>query len=207
MESVKGPHGKKSKKKPVKDEFDRIKQAEKKRRRLEKALATSAAIRSELEMKKQKKIEEQRRLDEEGAAIAEAVALRVLLGEDSNDPREIVLKSAEKFNPWHYSSSHDVCADHGRYVLSQRSPETCAFERSARTHGACGYESKLSNHFEDHSWSLPSVHLEQGFHLPYYEDDRWGPEDISAGLIAAQAVASLQIGENAEGDALFYNGY
>ncbi|KAJ4955979.1 hypothetical protein NE237_012762 [Protea cynaroides] len=70
----------KEKKKQGKDELDRQKQIEKKRRRLEKALATSAAIRSELEKKKQKKKEEQQRLDEEGAAIAEAVALHVLVG-------------------------------------------------------------------------------------------------------------------------------
>ncbi|KAI3705764.1 hypothetical protein L1987_76005 [Smallanthus sonchifolius] len=75
----------KMKKKQVKDESDRIKQAEKKRRRLEKALATSAAIISELEKKKQMKKEEQQRLDEEGAAIAEAVALQVLIGEDSDE--------------------------------------------------------------------------------------------------------------------------
>lgn len=76
---------KKGKKKQVKDELDRMKQAEKKKRRLEKALATSAAIISELEKKKQKKKEEQERLDEEGAAIAEAVALQVLIGEDTDE--------------------------------------------------------------------------------------------------------------------------
>ncbi|KAI3757663.1 hypothetical protein L6452_05206 [Arctium lappa] len=76
---------KKGKKKQVKDELDRMKQAEKKKRRLEKALATSAAIISELEKKKQKKKEEQERLDEEGAAIAEAVALQVLIGEDADE--------------------------------------------------------------------------------------------------------------------------
>lgn len=75
----------KGKKKQVKDELDRIKQAEKKKRRLEKALATSAAIISELEKKKQKKKEEQQRLDEEGAATAEAVALQVLIGEEDMD--------------------------------------------------------------------------------------------------------------------------
>ncbi|KAK1431733.1 hypothetical protein QVD17_08323 [Tagetes erecta] len=86
MECGKGPSGvRKMKKKQVKDESDRIKQAEKKKRRLEKALATSAAIISELEKKKQMKKEEQQRLDEEGAAIAEAVALQVLIGEDSDD--------------------------------------------------------------------------------------------------------------------------
>ncbi|KAI7736314.1 hypothetical protein M8C21_020314, partial [Ambrosia artemisiifolia] len=86
MDCGKSPSGvKKMKKKQVKDELDRIKQAEKKKRRLEKALATSAAIISELEKKKQREKEEQRRLDEEGAAIAEAVALQVLIGEDSND--------------------------------------------------------------------------------------------------------------------------
>lgn len=76
---------KKGKKKQVKDELDRMKQAEKKKRRLEKALATSAAIISELEKKKQKKKEEQERLNEEGAAIAEAVALQVLIGEDTDE--------------------------------------------------------------------------------------------------------------------------
>ncbi|CAN1180679.1 hypothetical protein LINPERHAP2_LOCUS34900 [Linum perenne] len=89
MDSIAGntaqPVARKAKKKPVKGEIDRLKQAEKKKRRLEKALATSAAIRAELERKKQNKVEEQRRLDEEGAAIAEAVALHVLLGDDDSD--------------------------------------------------------------------------------------------------------------------------
>ncbi|KAJ0695071.1 hypothetical protein HanPI659440_Chr15g0615981 [Helianthus annuus] len=85
MDCGKTPSGVKKMKKQVKDELDRIKQAEKKKRRLEKALATSAAIISELEKKKHREKEEQRRLDEEGAAIAEAVALQVLIGEDSND--------------------------------------------------------------------------------------------------------------------------
>ncbi|KAH7432844.1 hypothetical protein KP509_07G043000 [Ceratopteris richardii] len=73
----------KDKKKQAKEEKDRQKQVEKKRRRLEKALATSAAIRLELEKKKQRKREEEQRLDEEGAALAESVALYVLLDEDS----------------------------------------------------------------------------------------------------------------------------
>ncbi|KAL9268172.1 hypothetical protein AKJ16_DCAP08457 [Drosera capensis] len=88
METAKPQHVKKGKKKPVKDAFDSLKQAEKERRRLEKALAASAAIRSELEKKKQMKKEEQERLGEEGAAIAKAVALQVLIGEDSLDSSE-----------------------------------------------------------------------------------------------------------------------
>lgn len=67
----------KEKKKQAKEERDRLKQAEKKKRRLEKALATAAAIRTELEKKKQRRKEEEQRLDEEGAALAEAVALQV----------------------------------------------------------------------------------------------------------------------------------
>ncbi|CAN6471151.1 unnamed protein product [Victoria cruziana] len=78
---VMGPVLRKERKKQVKDELDRLKLAEKKKRRLEKALAASAAIRLELEKKKQKKKEEQKRLDEEGAATAEAVALHVLMDE------------------------------------------------------------------------------------------------------------------------------
>lgn len=72
----------KEKKKQAKEERDRLKQVEKKKRRLEKALATAAAIRIELEKKKQKRKEEEQRLDEEGAALAEAVALQVLVDED-----------------------------------------------------------------------------------------------------------------------------
>ncbi|KAH7442620.1 hypothetical protein KP509_03G096800 [Ceratopteris richardii] len=77
-----GPVLRKEKKKQSKEDRDRQKQIEKKRRRLEKALATSAAIRLELEKKKQRKREEEQRLDEESAALAEAVALYVLLDED-----------------------------------------------------------------------------------------------------------------------------
>ncbi|CAK9199295.1 unnamed protein product [Sphagnum troendelagicum] len=75
----------KEKKKQAKEERDRLKQAEKKKRRLEKALATAAAIRAELEKKKQRRKEEERRLDEEGAALAEAVALQVLVDEESDE--------------------------------------------------------------------------------------------------------------------------
>ncbi|KAL6508402.1 hypothetical protein OROHE_021944 [Orobanche hederae] len=104
----------KAKKKHVKDELDRIKQAEKKKRRLEKALATSAAICSELEKKKQRKKEEQERLDEEGARIAEAVALHVLLGEDSDDSsRNIILKKDEGLT----SLDHDIVVGRRRRSL------------------------------------------------------------------------------------------
>eukprot|EP00249_Psilotum_nudum_P013412 c24315_g1_i1 orf=338-1462(+) len=76
-------------KKQAKEERDRLKQVEKKKRRLEKALATAAAIRIELEQKKQKRKEEEQRLDEEGAALAEAVALQVLVDEDSDTVSKI----------------------------------------------------------------------------------------------------------------------
>jgi len=81
---------KKERKKLKKEESDRRMLAEKKRRRLEKALANSAAIISELEKKRQLKQEEQQRLDAEGAAIAEAVALHVLIGEDCDEPRQLM---------------------------------------------------------------------------------------------------------------------
>lgn len=65
------PIVRKAKKKQVKDEVDRIKQAEKKKRRLEKAIATSAAIRAELEKKKQMKKEGQlEAAGEEDLAVA-----------------------------------------------------------------------------------------------------------------------------------------
>ncbi|PWZ20965.1 hypothetical protein Zm00014a_009930 [Zea mays] len=103
---------KKGKKKQAKDELDRQKQAEKKRRRLEKALANSAAIISELEKKKQQKKEEQQRLDEEGAAIAEAVALHVLIGEDSDEPCHLMLnKHHIRCNHWAPSAAFEFTVD------------------------------------------------------------------------------------------------
>uniref|UniRef100_A0ACD5ZQE8 Uncharacterized protein n=1 Tax=Avena sativa TaxID=4498 RepID=A0ACD5ZQE8_AVESA len=85
-----GQMSKKERKKLKKEESDRRMLAEKKRRRLEKALANSAAIISELEKKRQQKQEEQQRLDAEGAAIAEAVALHVLIGEDCDEPHQLM---------------------------------------------------------------------------------------------------------------------
>ncbi|CAN1158644.1 hypothetical protein LINPERPRIM_LOCUS11964 [Linum perenne] len=138
------PAVRKVKKKEVKGELDRLKQAEKKKRRLEKALATSAAIRSELEKKKQKKKEEQQRLDEEGAAIAEAVALHVLLGDADNN------------GEWSSFSFNSL----GRNVR-----------------GGGGGGNGRSYFGDDGSWGTT--------------------EYAAAGLIAAQAVSSLRIREDA----------
>ncbi|PQQ20606.1 uncharacterized protein Pyn_13617 [Prunus yedoensis var. nudiflora] len=123
------PVVRKVKKKQVKDELDRQKQAEKKKRRLEKALATSAAIISELEKKKQKQKEEQQRLDEEGAAIAEAVALHVLLGEDSDETCEIVLNKDEVLNPWDCPGDIDVFMAGRRACFPYQDSAKCSLER------------------------------------------------------------------------------
>jgi hypothetical protein len=169
------PVVRKPKKKQVKDELDRIKQAEKKKRRLEKALATSAAIRSELEKKKQTKKEEQQRLDEEGAAIAEAVALHVLLEEDSDDSCKLVLNNEKGFHPWD-------CAGNINLFMA-------------------GYNVADEGNSD---WSLSYEPL--GKASPYFEDRGWGSGEFSAGLIAAQAVSSLQIAENTPVDTFVFNG-
>jgi len=177
---------KKGKKKQAKDELDRQKQAEKKRRRLEKALATSAAIRSELEKKKQKKKEEQQRLDEEGAAIAEAVALHVLLGEDAEESHHFMLNNNNRYNPW------DHCGNIGLFMGYQNFAEY-SLEGVRLSAGA--YKS-------GHKWNEWEIgqSLPQGVHVrdlqsPFCEEACQGAE-ISAGLMAAQAVASLQIAED-----------
>lgn len=182
------PVVRKGKKKQAKDELDRLKQAEKKKRRLEKALATSAAIRSELEKKKQRKIEEQQRLDEEGAAIAEAVALHVL-GEDSDDSCKIMLNNDQGFNPWNQSNL-------GIYRGGWRgnSPHQGFAKYSVGSFGwtseACASECKW-NDFGISSYSLsPSA--------PYFEDrSRGGLITASTDIAVAQAVASLRIAEDA----------
>ncbi|GAB2294004.1 hypothetical protein Dimus_028220 [Dionaea muscipula] len=204
--------GKKKQQQQVKEELDRMKLAEKKRRRLEKALATSAAIRSELEKKKQKKKEEQQRLDDEGAAIAEAVALCVLIGEeeeeeeeDSDDSYEAAAVTKDKeevFNPWRYchgASNIDL------FIASNRrlSRDSAQFhddltKSSSFPSASFSYESNWSYLADSNSSSPSGGSLERSFH-----------RDISAGLIAAQAFSSLQIGEeeDAQVGTVFFNGF
>ena len=83
-----------------KDEPDRQRQSVKKLRRLEKLLANSAAIVSELEKKRREKREEQEMLGEEVASIAEAVALHVCIGEGSGESRRLVLSGHRRCNDW-----------------------------------------------------------------------------------------------------------
>ncbi|KAJ6791215.1 uncharacterized protein M6B38_330005 [Iris pallida] len=182
------PALKKGKKKQAKDGLDRLKQAEKKKRRLEKALATSAAIRSELEKKKQKKKEEQQRLDEEGAAIAEAVALYVLVGEDAEDSCHFMVNSNRRYNPWNRSGNIGLFT--GFQSLATYSVEGQGWVSHGHGSG-CKWNSW------DIGQSLPhGVHV-RDLQSPIFEQSYQGVE-ISAGLIAAQAVSSLQIAEKSQ---------
>ncbi|XWS37874.1 hypothetical protein CRYUN_Cryun19dG0082900 [Craigia yunnanensis] len=195
------PVVRKAKKKQVKDELDRIKQAEKKKRRLEKALATSAAIRSELEKKKQKKKEEQQRLDEEGAAISEAVALHVLLGEDSDDSCKIMIKKEEGFNHWDYASNFDLFMGGGRACLPHQAHANSEGWVSNSYRAGCEWAE-----LENSDWSLSYGAYGRDLHASYFEDGSLGSAGLSAGLIAAQAVSALQITEDVEVDTIVLNG-
>ncbi|BAT94251.1 hypothetical protein LR48_Vigan02g208000 [Vigna angularis] len=175
----KGQHVGKAKKKAVKDELDRLKQAEKKKRRLEKALATSAAIISELEKKKQKKKEEQQRLDEEGAAIAEAVALQVLLGEDSDDTCKVAINE---------SGCKTLNYNH-ELELFMGGPRACFADVDG--------DGTWSVSSENGKWSFTCRPLEKNVYEPLHEEVGWGSTGFSVDYIAAQAVRSLQIAEDA----------
>ncbi|KAL2556110.1 hypothetical protein Fot_00849 [Forsythia ovata] len=193
-----------AKKKQVKDELDRIKQAEKKKRRLEKALATSAAIRSELEKKKQKKKEEQQRLDEEGAAIAEAVALHVLLGEDSEDPRQVMLKKDEGFTSWDHGSNFDLITGERQglvpdHELSQYSLEGIGWFSDAHRYGY------MWSHPGNSDWIVSSDPRGRDFHEQYFEEEGWDAAGLSPGLLAARAVSSLQIADDSQLDTYVFN--
>ncbi|CAH8275366.1 unnamed protein product [Arabidopsis lyrata] len=168
-------------KKHGKDEFDRIKQAEKKKRRLEKALATSAAIRAELEKKKQKRLEEQQRLDEEGAAIAEAVALHVLLGEDSDDSSRAMLGEEKGF-------TMDLFRDERTNYVPRQSCASYAVQGIGFVSNGYG--------LGDSNWSVS--------YKPFMKDVWDSNMVISADLIAAQAVSSLQISEDADRNAFVF---
>ncbi|CAI9767680.1 unnamed protein product [Fraxinus pennsylvanica] len=194
----------KVKKKQVKDELDRIKLAEKKKRRLEKALATSAAIRSELEKKKQKNKEEQQRLDEEGAAVAEAVALHVLLGEDSEDSHHVMLKKDEGFTSWDHGSNFDLIMGGRRGVapdheLSKYSLEGVGWFSDAQRYGY------MWSHQGNSDWIVPSNPWERDFKGRYFEEEGWDAAGLSPGVLAAQAVSSLQIADDSQIDTYVFN--
>ncbi|KAF8044054.1 hypothetical protein BT93_A2125 [Corymbia citriodora subsp. variegata] len=197
------PVVRKVKKKQGKDELDRLKQAEKKKRRLEKALATSAAIRAELEKKKLKKQEEQQKLDEEGAAIAEAVALQVLLGEDSDDACKIVLnEDNEGFDPWDSNG-------HFNFFMGGRSADMPYHHSLNYALDPVGWIS----HSQDSSvewggdWGCSDgTHGRRDLRGQFIKNGGWASTDLSPGLIAAQAVSSLRIREDGDVNTLLLNG-
>lgn len=171
-------------KKKEKDELERIKQAEKKKIRL---IAASAAIRAELEKKKLKKLEEQIRLDEEGAAIAEAAALHVLLGEeeDCDDSYPTIPNQETGFKPpWDCTAKLNLFTGGGRNGFFP--------------HERCSSPAVHRSRVRDCDWSVSCEPFARG-----WDNSNMG---ISADLIAAQGVSSLQISENARVDALVFNG-
>ena len=177
------------KKQAAKDELDRQKQAEKKRRRLEKALANSAAIISELEKKKQQKKEEQERLDEEGASIAEAVALHVLIGEDSDESRHLALNKHRRCNDWDPSAGLDFALDtQGAADIYSPGGLMCANQ---------AYASR------GHRWidwgnahPLPTWGEVRDLKASYHQGTFHQSTVACPGFMAAQAVSSLQIRED-----------
>ncbi|KAG5600685.1 hypothetical protein H5410_032055 [Solanum commersonii] len=205
MECAKAsPAVRKGKKKQVKDEMDRIKQAEKKKRRLEKALATSAAIRSELEKKKQKKKEEQQKLDEEGAAIAEAVALHVLVGEESDDSCELLLKKDKEVNQWDLARCFDLFMGGERAMLPHQDLSIYSVEGTQWVSGPNG-DGCMWNEQENTAWMVSSVPWVGNVHHQLFDEGNWEVQRISADLLAAQAVSSLQIAGDAPVDSYVFD--
>ncbi|CAN4101377.1 unnamed protein product [Withania somnifera] len=174
-----------------KNELDRIKQAEKKKRRLEKALANSAAIRSELEKKKQKK-KEQQKLDEEGAAIAEAVALHVLVGEESDDSCELFLKKDKVSNPWDLGRNFDLFMGGERAMLPHQDLSIYSAERAQWVSCPSG-DGCIWSEQENTPWMVSS--------LPWVGN----VQRISAGLLAVWVVSSLQIAGDAPVDSYVFD--
>lgn len=192
----------KLKKKHVNNEVDRIKQAEKKKRRLEKALATSAAIRSELEKKKQKKKEEQQRLDEEGAAIAEAVALQVLLEDDPNHFGSGTQED-EGLNQWELSHNFDLCTTGNIEMVPQQNTSRYSLQGIRSVTDLYGYGCKWDDEQGDSGWMVSSEPLGSDLCWQYIEEGGLESSGTCADLITAQAVSSLTIGEETPLSAVF----
>jgi len=183
---------KKERKKLKKEESDRRMLAEKKKRRLEKALANSAAIISELEKKRQQKQEEQRRLDAEGAAIAEAVALHVLIGEDCDEPRQLMWNDhtsreahQDDFVDLELAAGAQGAGD--AYPTGSRSPLACASHPHVPQWRLtdCG----MAGPFSFSSWERLG-----GFEALYHEGTsrRQTVSDTYHGLVATRAVSPFE---------------
>lgn len=205
---------KKEKKKLAKEERDRQKQAEKKKRRLEKALATATAIRIELEQKKQKRKEEEQRLDEEGAALAEAVALQVLVEEDraiqtsdSNltelenmcDPKPFSSLRRKEVGQQIVVKERDINGRHIRILDTREIDDQSwinfrVFEGRSVLKNDEFYQGEAFSCYAGESTSS----IEEEFRVT---SKRARDAEIAAGLAAARAVAALRIAEEARAEA------
>lgn len=212
--AISSSSSKKEKKKQAKEERDRQKQAEKKKRRLEKALATAAAIRIELEQKKQKRKEEEQRLDEEGAALAEAVALQVLVDEDraiqtsySNltelenmcDPKPLSNLRRKEVGQQIVVKERDSNGRHIR-ILDTREIDDQSWINYRVLEGRSVLKNEEFYQGEDGSCYAgeSTSSMEEEFRVT---SKRARDAEIAAGLAAARAVAALRIAEEARAEA------
>lgn len=198
------PGVRKIKEKHKNNELDRIKHAERKKRRLEKALAASAAIRSELEKKKQKKQEEQQRLDEEGASIAEAVALHVLLDDGLDDSCSGLHMKDGGLNQWDYRNRFDLLTGGSSEMVPQQN--ISRYSKGEIGLVSDGYRYGYTrNDKGNYDLLVSSVPLGGNFHVPYMRVGDLETTGISAGLAAAQAFSLLNIGEETSLDSYVFN--
>lgn len=212
--AISSSSSKKEKKKQAKEERDRQKQAEKKKRRLEKALATATAIRIELEQKKQKRKEEEQRLDEEGAALAEAVALQVLVDEDraiqtsySNltelenmcDPKPLSNLRRKEVGQQIVVKERDSNGRHIR-ILDTREIDDQSWINYRVLEGRSVLKNEEFYQGEDGSCYAgeSTSSMEEEFRVT---SKRARDAEIAAGLAAARAVAALRIAEEARAEA------
>lgn len=78
-------------------------------------------------------------------------------------------------------------------------------ERVKWISNACGTGSEWSK-MENGNWAFSCGSFRRDFHAPCLEDASWGTTEFSADVIAAQAVSSLQIAEDAHVDTIVFDG-
>nr|DAD24404.1 TPA_asm: hypothetical protein HUJ06_025868 [Nelumbo nucifera] len=114
---------------------------------------------------KQEKKEVQQRLDEEGAAIAEAVDLHVV-AEDTDDSCEIGLKRDEAFNPCGHKTNNGLFKEGWRTGLPHQGFMKPSLEGLGWMPDACGFGFKW-NYWGMSGWSLSSGVFGRYFHSQY----------------------------------------
>ncbi|KAB5551513.1 hypothetical protein DKX38_008824 [Salix brachista] len=137
--------------------------------------------------------------------IVRKMSSKQRLKKDSDDSCKILLNKEEVFNTWSCDGNIDLLGCEKKPSLPHEDCSGNSFERIGWVPNTCGTGCQWGER-ETNDLSFSYESLRGGVPVQYFDDGSWGTTEFSAGLIAAQAVSSLQIAEDAHGDTFLFDG-